>query len=195
MSSLQSSWLQSSTALSSHSSSCNFCQIYLHSNMTGLWSNFIFPLKNQGCFMLVFGAQQLPQSAEIVPMSFSCRNRKQAQNPQQTLSQRQEHHAFPGFSSPHYWPVVVRKWILLAKWPWGDGVSVSSQKKHPASHGHCSRQTDCSRAHISSSTCVKTHLLSISQQLLWSETHYNRIKNEGCLLNGLVMPPVRRTSW
>lgn len=102
---------------------------------------------------------------------------------------------FQASHAHNYSPVVVRKEGLLAKWPRGDGLSVSSQKQHPASHGHGSRQTDCSRAHISSSTCVKTHLLSISQQLLCFETHYNRIRKQSRLLNGLVLLFVRRTSW
>lgn len=51
MSSLQPSCLQSSTALSWYASSCNFCQMYLYSNITGLClEQFYFPSANPGMF-------------------------------------------------------------------------------------------------------------------------------------------------
>lgn len=71
-----------------HAAATSVRCIYIQILQAFVWSNFTFPLQNQGCFLLVAGSQQLPQSAETLPKSSSCRNRKQARDPQDILSQR-----------------------------------------------------------------------------------------------------------
>lgn len=171
--------------------------MYLHSNITGLClEQFYFSSAKPGMFRAGGWCTATLPECWNSPQELFLQEQKAGSGSTVDLEPKAGASCIFQASHAHnYSPVVVRKEGLLAKWPRGDGLSVSSQKQLPASHGHGSRQTDCSRAHISSSTCVKTHLLSISQQLLCFETHYNRIKKQSRLLNGLVILFVRRTSW
>lgn len=54
-----------------HAAATSVRCIYIQVLQAFVRCNFIFPLQNQGCIMLGLGAQQLPQSAETVPKSFS----------------------------------------------------------------------------------------------------------------------------
>lgn len=169
--------------------------MYLYSNITGLCQKQIyFSSGKPGLFHAGSWCMATPPEWWISPQELFLQEQKAALESTENLE--------PKAGASHIFRLLVPTWLTSGGEKISSpcrvatrGWSVCLLTETTSCQWWALLQTDCSREHINSSARIKTYFFSISQQLLCFETHYNSIKKEGCLLNGLVIPLVRRTSW